>query len=296
MGTEVNVEFYEPLADEKHAKAISDQVMDMMRHVDRTMSPWIESSDVAQANQFGGSRPVAINQETFGLIQRSFHYSDISNGAFDISFASIGYKYDYRKHLKPTEAEVKTALPLINYKAIHLDEKDHTIRFEKPGMRIDLGGIGKGYAVDRGIEILKKNGIEHAWVNAGGDSYILGDRMRRPWVIGIKNPRGDGSAIKLPLSDVAISTSGDYERFFEEDGKRYHHIINPKTGHSASGIISVSVLAPKSEIADGMTKPVFIMGVKEGLALINATPDVSAIIIDADGKVHYSDDLEPAAK
>ena len=291
MGTEINVELFEPNNNAARAKEISDQVMQMMRHIDNTMSPWIEASDVAQANRWGGEKPVKIGEETFGVIKRSFYYSDISHGAFDISFASIGYKYDYRKHLQPTESEITAALPLINYKAIILDEKEHTIKFAHPGMRIDLGGIAKGYSVDRGVEILKRNGIEHGMVNAGGDSFVLGDRFGRPWYVGIKNPRGEGTVIKLPISNLAISTSGDYERYFEQGGKRVHHIINPKTGRSATGIISVSVLADKSETADGLTKPVFIMGVEEGLKLINGLPNVSAIIIDAQGKVHYSNDL-----
>lgn len=291
MGTEINVELYEPNNNAVRAKAIADQVMDLMRHVDNAMSPWIESSDIAQVNRWASEKQVKISEDTFGVIKRSFYYSDISHGAFDISFASIGYKYDYRKHLQPSENEIKAALPLINYKAIQLDETQHTLKFAHPGMRIDLGGIAKGFAVDRGVEILKRNGIEHGMVNAGGDSYVLGDRFGRPWYVGIKNPRGEGTVIKIPISNLAISTSGDYERYFEQDGKRIHHIINPRTGHSATGIISVSVLADKSETADGLTKPVFILGVDEGLKLINNLPNVSAIIIDAQGKVHYSNDL-----
>lgn len=292
MGTEVNVDFYEPNNNAARAKLIADQVMKMMRQVDSAMSPWIESSDVARINRWGSEQAVAVGADTFGVIQRSFVYSELSQGAFDISFASIGYKYDYRKGLQPTDAEVASALPLINYKAIQLDQRQHTVRFTQPGMRIDLGGIAKGYAVDQGIDIFRRNGIEHGMVNAGGDSYILGDRFGRPWVVGIKNPRGKGTITKLPVSDLAVSTSGDYERFFEQDGKRIHHIINPKTGRSANGIVSVTVLADKSETADGLTKPVFIMGVEAGLKLINRMSNVSAIIIDDQGKVHYSDDLQ----
>lgn len=291
MGTEINVELFEPDSNASKARRIADEVMALMRHVDQSMSPWIESSDVAQINRWAGEHPVKVAQDTFGVIKRSFYYSEISHGAFDISFASIGYKYDYRKHLQPSETEIKAALPLINYKAIQLDDVQHTVKFAHPGMRIDLGGIAKGYAVDQGIEILKRHGIRQGLVNAGGDSYVLGDRLGRPWYVGIKNPRGDGTVIKVPMSNLAISTSGDYERFFERDGKRIHHIINPKTGHSATGIISVSVLADRSETADGLTKPVFIMGVEEGLKLINGLNNVSAIIIDAKGKVHYSNDL-----
>jgi thiamine biosynthesis lipoprotein len=162
-------------------------------------------------------------------------------------------------------------------------------------MRIDLGGIAKGHAVDRGIAILRERGIRHASVTAGGDSYLLGDRRGRPWVVGIRHPDDQKRVIaRIPLADAAISTSGDYERYFEEDGVRYHHIINPRTGRSATGVRSVTIIAPTSTLAEGLTKGVFILGPERGIALAESQPDVDAIVVRDDGKVFYSRGLEPA--
>jgi thiamine biosynthesis lipoprotein len=201
--------------------------------------------------------------------------------------------YDYRRHIKPTEEEIERALPGINYRHILLDAKRRTVKFARPGVRIDLGGIGKGYAVDNSIVLLRKRGITRAIVTAGGDSRVLGDRGGRPWMVGIRDPRRkDGMVAVIPLVNSAISTSGDYERYFEEDGVRYHHILNPKTGRSATGVRSVSVIGPDATTTDGLTKPVFILGPEKGLKLIESIPGVDAVIIDADGRMFYSSGLQ----
>jgi len=165
-------------------------------------------------------------------------------------------------------------------------------------VRINLGGIAKGYVVERGIDLLRNRGVEHAIVTAGGDSRLLGDRRGRPWMVGIRDPREDGQvAISVPLADEAISTSGDYERFFDEDGVRYHHIIRPSTGDPASGVHSASVFGPDAVITDALSTSVFVMGVAQGLTLIGNLPDYESIVIDADGKVYYSDGLvQPEAQ
>ena len=172
---------------------------------------------------------------------------------------------------------------------------DNSVRFRKKGMRIDLGGIAKGYAVDNAIAILQAAGVESAIVTAGGDSRILGDHRGRPWLLGIHNPRGDGQVLKLPLEDVSISTSGDYERYFEADGVRYHHIIDPHKGASPSELMSASVLTDKSIDADALSTTLFVLGTDKALKLANSQPGVSAILIDRTGKVYYSSDLvDPA--
>jgi thiamine biosynthesis lipoprotein len=175
-----------------------------------------------------------------------------------------------------------------------LDEAHHTVRFEHPGMRIDLGGIGKGYAVDHGIDILKAHGIEHAVVTAGGDTRIIGDHMGRPWLVAIRHPDNPQKVVtRIPLSDAAMSTSGDYERYFDEDGVRYHHIIDPHTGHSASKVRSATVIAPTATQTDGMSKTAFVLGPEKALEIINRMPDFDAVFVTPEGKVLYSNGLRP---
>ena len=175
-----------------------------------------------------------------------------------------------------------------------LDRQKKAVRYGHPNIKIDLGGIAKGYAIDRAVHILSERGIKHASVSAGGDTRLLGDRRGRPWIAGIKNPRGVQTdiAIKLPLQNEALSTSGDYERFFiDENGERIHHILNPKTGNSASSIASVSVIGPNGFDTDPLSTSVFVMGVDKGLKLIDSLTDFEAIIIDEYGKTHYSKGL-----
>jgi len=175
-----------------------------------------------------------------------------------------------------------------------VDRKANTIRFLKKGMRIDLGGIAKGWAVDRGVEILRGLGIEHAMVNAGGDTRLLGDRLGKPWIVGIRDPRKDHAVVtRIPLQDEAISTSGDYERFFEEDGVRYHHILVPGTGKSPGLVRSVTVIGPTATHTDGLTKPIFILGVERGMEFVRRVKDVEAVIVDNEGRIYYSPGLAP---
>jgi thiamine biosynthesis lipoprotein len=176
-----------------------------------------------------------------------------------------------------------------------LDTTANTVWFEHPGVFIDLGGIAKGYAVDTASAILQNQfGVEHANITAGGDSRVIGDKFGRPWLVGIKNPRADAVAVTLPLTNVSLSTSGDYERYFiDQNGERVHHILNPRTGKSASGINSVTVLGPAGFDTDPLAKIVFILGPEKGLAIINKLPGFDAVIITNEGKVRYSKGLEP---
>jgi thiamine biosynthesis lipoprotein len=265
-----------------------------MRRIDAAMSTYKADSEVSRVNAEAGRHPVEISDELFSLIETSQQYSRLSHGVFDITYASVGYLYDYRAHVHPDAAAIDKALPSIDYRQLRLDPAAHTIAFGKPGMRIDLGGIGKGHAVDRGIDILKARGITHALVNAGGDTRVIGDRMGKPWVIGIRHPdRKDEVVLRIPLEDAAFSTSGDYERYFDEGGVRYDHIIDPKTGRSPTGVRSVTVIASTATRTDGLTKSVFIMGAKDGIAFIDGLEDADAIVIGADGKVSYSKGLQP---
>ena len=287
MGTLIRVELWSE--DPKIGKRAIDDVMAEMRRIDLAMSPYKEASELSKINREAAKTPVAISRELYDLIVRAQKLSVQTGGAFDITFSSVGYMYDYRKGVKPSDEQIKKALPGINYKLITLDPKKHTIHFGRGGMRIDLGGIAKGYAVDRGIDILRRYGVEHGLVTAGGDSRVLGDHRGRPWILGVRDPRRkDGVVVRMPLVNEAISTSGDYERYFEAGGVRYHHIINPKTGHSASGVWSATVIGPDATTTDGLSTSVFVLGPKDGIALVDKIPGIEAVIIDANGKMLYS--------
>lgn len=184
-------------------------------------------------------------------------------------------------------------MPLINYRNLLMDTKARTIRYARPGVRIDLGGIAKGYAVDKCIERLIELGIDNALVTAGGDSRVIGDRWGRPWTIGVRDPRDKNRLVALlPLTDVAVSTSGDYERYFEEDGVRYHHIINPASGDSARELQSVTIIGSDATTTDALSTSVFVLGLKAGLELVDSLADIDAILVDRHGTLHYSTGLQ----
>jgi thiamine biosynthesis lipoprotein len=235
-----------------------------------------------------------VDADILTVIERGLEMSRLSGGAFDITYASVGYLYDYRAHQRPTEAEIAAALPGVDYRQVVVDREARTIRFLREGVRIDLGGIAKGHAVDRSIDKLRQLGIRHAMVNAGGDTRLLGDRRGKPWIVGIRDPRAEGRMVtRLPLADEAISTSGDYERYFEEDGVRYHHILVPGTGRSARAVRSATVLGPDATLTDALSTTVFVLGVERGMELVSRLPGVEAVVVDAEGRIFYSDGLTP---
>lgn len=293
MGTRVAVNLW--AGDRAAGEAAIDKVMAEMRRVDELMSTYKPTSQVSLINAQAAEKPVVVDADLFGLLQTALEYSRITEGAFDITYASVGYMYDFRRHIKPTEKQIAAALPAVNYRHVLLDPKAHSVRFSQPGVRIDLGGIAKGWAVDRGIAILKAAGIQRAMVTAGGDSRIIGDRFGYPWMVGIKDPRDRSkNIIHLPLVDSALSTSGDYERYFEADGVRYHHIISPTTGHSANanGVRSVTIIGPTATQTDGLSKTIFVLGIDEGMKIIDRLEDIDAIVVDKDGQIFYSKGME----
>ena len=295
MGTDVIAEVWSD--DPQLAQRGIDAVMREMRRIDDTMSPYKPDSELSLVNREAAQHPVKISRELYDLIARSLAVSNLSGGAFDITFASVGYMYDYRDGIKPTDAEIKSHLSGINYHHIHLDPRAYTIRFDKPGVRIDLGGIAKGHAVDNCIALLEKLGIHDALVTAGGDTRILGTHHGRPWMTGIRDPRNEhGTAVVIPLSNTAVSTSGDYERYFIRNGVRYHHILNPKTGKSVHSTRSATVLGPDATTTDALSTTLFVLGPKRAMALVETLPGIDAIIIDATGVMHYSSGLEPPPK
>ncbi|MEJ2611158.1 MAG: FAD:protein FMN transferase [Candidatus Thiodiazotropha sp.] len=290
MGTRVAVELWHD--DRQEGEVAVQAVLDEFRRLDEKLSPYKKSSELSLVNQMAAEQPVPISSEFYWLLEQSQAYAKLTKGAFDITFASIGHQYDYRTGKKPSQKSTQQTLPLINYQHLQLNPNHSTLFFRQPGVRIDLGGIAKGYAVDQGIALLQQRGIKHALISAGGDSRLLGDHQGRPWHIGIQAPRDQGAmAAVLPLSDSAISTSGDYERYFEADGIRYHHIISPKTGRSASMVQSVTIIGPNATRTDALSTSIFVLGPKAGMALINRLDDIEAVIIDKQGKMLTSEGL-----
>ncbi len=299
MGTRVSATFWCELGFAPCEQLLAN-VLDEFRRLDQLLSPYIPNSELSQVNQQAAQAPVKLSDEMYLLIDKSLQVGELSQGAFDITFASLGQFYDYREGQQPTDAQRQENLEAIDYHWLALDKVHHTLAFRNARVKIDLGGIAKGYAVDRATTMLLAAGIKHASISAGGDSRVLGDRRGQPWHVGIKKPRADDGqpALMLPMLNEAISTSGDYERFFvSPTGERVHHILNPKTGTSASGVVSVSVLAPTSFMADPLSTTVFVMGAEKGLALIESLPGIEAVIIDAHGKVIFSSGLvEPPSQ
>ncbi|MFG6489238.1 FAD:protein FMN transferase [Roseateles sp. BYS78W] len=290
MGTAIQVELWSE--DRAQAEAAMAAVIAEMHRIDAAMSPHKATSELSRINREASARPVPLSEEMFGLLTRALHFSALSDGAFDVTFASAGQLYDYRAGVGPNDAALEVARTLIGWRGLLLQPDTRSVRFARHGMRIDLGGFAKGHAVDNGIAILRRHGIAHAMVSAGGDSHVLGDRRGRPWTIGVRDPRREGEMVAvLPLEDVAISTSGDYERFFERDGVRHHHLIDPRTGQSARGVRSVTILADDGLTSEALSKCVFVMGWERGLRFIESQPGVDAVVVDADGGLHYSSGL-----
>jgi thiamine biosynthesis lipoprotein len=290
MGTAIRVELWSDR--EGDGEAAIDAVMREMHRIDAAMSPFKPESELSRINREAAARAVPLTQEMFTLLQRSISFSRLSDGAFDITFASVGQLYDYRAGTGPDAAQLIAARAAIGYQNLILDPHTCSVRFARPGVRIDLGGFAKGYAVDNGAAILRRHGIAHGIVTAGGDSHIVGDRRGRPWGIGIRDPRREGQVVAmLPLEDAAVSTSGDYERFFERDGVRFHHVIDPKTGKSPSHVRSVTVVAQDGLTTEAFCKCVFVMGVKKGLNFIESKPGVDAVVVDDMGVLHYTTGL-----
>jgi thiamine biosynthesis lipoprotein len=295
MGTEVRVSIYTD--DDAGAMKAAEAAFAEVQRLEALMTTWSESSEISRVNAQAGIAPVQVSDETLEVVEMSQKASQLSDGAFDISFYALHglWKFDEDLVKKvPSEAELKKRLPLVDWKSIEVDAAKKTIFLKKKGMRISLGGIAKGYAVDRAVAILKRAGFGDAIVQAGGDLMCAGSKGGQPWTAGIRDPRGprDDVFAVMKLTDHAFSTAGDYERFFLLNGKRYHHILDPKTGHPATRSRSVTIYAPNALLADAIDDAVFILGWKKGMELVESLPDVGAVFVDDQGKVHISKRVE----
>jgi len=291
MGTLITVQFW--CDDPGAAPALTALAMSEMDRIENAMSTYISDTEISRVNASAADEPVVVSRELFDLLRKSLELSSFTGGAFDITYDSIGSQYDFRESVRPDEAAIQSSLSTIDYQLVELDESTLSVRFLRQGVRINLGGIAKGYAVERAVALLAEQGVTNASVTAGGDTRILGDRRGKPWVIGIRHPdRKDAVVTRLPLINEAISTSGDYERFFIEDGERYHHIINPESGKPTQGIRSATVLGPDGTMTDGLSTSVFVAGIEGGLAIIERLPGFETVIIDSSGQIHFSSGLQ----
>ena len=287
MGTAIHVELWGE--DRVAATAAIDAVMHEMHRIDALMSHYKDSSELSRVNRDAARQPVEVSAELFDLLSRSIAFSELSDGAFDITYASAGHLYDYRKHIRPTEEQLTAAAMRSAIAICSWTVRLAACGFRREGVRIDLGGFAKGYAVDNGATILARHGVRHAVVAAGGDSRMLGDRCGRPWTVGVRDPRRDGEIVALlPLEDVAVSTSGDYERYFDDGDERCHHLIDPRTGKSPHAVRSVTVIASDGLTSEALSKTVFVLGVEQGMRIVESVPEVDAVVIDAAGKLHFS--------
>jgi thiamine biosynthesis lipoprotein len=297
MGTAISVELW---ADDAQAgEAATTAVMDEMHRIDRAMSPYKPGSELSRINREAAQHPVPLSPEMYALVERAIGFSRLSDGAFDITYAAVGQLYDYRAGVRPNETALRAARDRVGWQQLLLDPRARTLRYARPGVRIDLGGFAKGHAVDNAAALLRQRGIAHAMVSAGGDSRVIGDRRGRPWSVAIRDPRRTGEVVAvLPLEDVSISTSGDYERYFDEAGERHHHLIDPATGRSPRGVHSVTILASDGLTSEALSKIVFVQGAARGLALVETLPGIDAVVVDAAGALHVSSGLlqaQPAA-
>jgi FAD:protein FMN transferase len=303
MGTHLAyAAFTTPTADSGQVRAAFDAATAEIQRLEAAMTTWRPDSEVSRINAAAGKNPIAVGQETFDVIRESLHASEMSEGAFDITFETLHGLWRFDQDLDPhppSAADVRTRLADVGFRHVRLNAKARTVFLDDPRTRIGLGGIAKGFAVDRAATVLIDAGVPSFYAQAGGDLFAHGVKPDgSPWIAGIRDPRGpEGDYFATaPISDHAFSTAGDYERSYVVDGKRYHHIIDPHTGYPATASRSVTIWAPTALLADEIDDAVFILGPEKGLALVESLDDVGAVIVDATNKVWVSKRLEGKLK
>jgi thiamine biosynthesis lipoprotein len=299
MGTHLAyAAFTTPAIDAARVRTAFDAATAEIVRIENLMTTWDPNSEVSRVNSAAGRQPVVVGSETFDVIRESLHASEISGGAFDVTFETLHGLWKFDQDMDPhppTAAEVRAQVKYVGYRHVKLDAGASSVFLDDPRVRIGLGGIAKGYAVDHASRVLLDAGVSSFYVQAGGDLYTHG---RKPdgaqWLAGIRDPRGAETDYfaTAGVSDHAFSTAGDYERAYIVGGKRYHHIIDPHTGYPATASRSVTIWAPTALVADELDDAVFILGTAKGLALVESIPDVGAVIVDARNKVWVSKRLE----
>jgi thiamine biosynthesis lipoprotein len=283
--------------DEKWAHEKIGDAVDEISRIEKLLTTFDENSQANLINRMAGIEPVLVDREVFELIKRSLKISGVTDGAFDITYGSIDkrlWNFDRTMTSLPDAETAKRSVRLINYRNVLLNEQACTVLLKEKGMRIGFGGIGKGYAADMARNLLVKAGVHSGIVNASGDLVAWGKQANNePWTIGIAHPDNARSAFSwLNISDLAIATSGNYEKYILIDGKKYSHTINPKTGLPVAGIKSVTIISPYAEIADAMATPVMVMGVKAGIDLINQVQHLGCIIVDDNNNIYTTKNIQ----
>ncbi len=296
MGNRFEITIVDDERKEKQAEEHIEAAVAEIRRIEKLLTTFQEDSQTNRINANAGIRPVIVDREVFDLITRSRRISEITQGAFDISYGSVDkslWNFDRNMTTLPDPALARKMVRLINYRNIILNERKSTVFLKEKGMRIGFGGIGKGYAAERAKELLKQRGVESGIVNSAGDLTAWGLQPDgKPWTIGIADPDSARHPFSyLQISDLAVATSGNYEKYVIINGRRYSHTIDPKTGLPVHGIKSVTIFSPNAEIADAMATPVMIMGITVGLHMINQIRGVECIIIDEEGIIHTSKNI-----
>ncbi len=282
--------------DAQWAEQQIDEAIAEVSRIEKLLTTFNNDSQTNQINANAGIMPVKVDQEVFDIIQRSLRISVLTDGAFDITYGSIDkrfWNFDRSMTALPDPETAKETIKLINYRNVILDSQNLTVFLKEKGMRIGFGGIGKGYAAERAKQLLIRNGVKSGIINAAGDLTTWGNQPNgKPWTIAVADPDAQNQAFSfLNISDVAVATSGNYEKFVIIDGKKYSHTIDPKTGYPVSGIKSVTIICPNAELADAMATPITVLGVDAGLGLINQMKGIACIIIDDDNQIYTSSNI-----
>lgn len=267
-----------------------------IERIERLISSWDANSQTAEINRQSGIKPVKVAKELYDLIARSIEISKITQGAFDISYAALDpvWFFDGRMKAVPSESERLKSVQNIGFKDLVLNAKEQTVYLPKKGMKIGFGAIGKGFAADATKKLMKSLGVSSGIINASGDLTSWGKKPDgTDWQVGISNPENPAKVFSwFPVRDAAVATSGNYEKYVTLEGKQYSHIMDPRTGMPVSGIKSVTVFAPKAELADAFATAVFIMGIDTGIDTISQLPGMSCIIVDAENNIHHSPNIQ----
>ncbi len=282
--------------DEKWANERIENAILEINRIEQLLTTFKPTSQTNQINAQAGIKPVRVDKEVFELIQRSLRISNLTQGAFDITYGSIDkslWNFDVKMTSLPDKNTAKNMVKLIDYQKVSLNQNDYTVLLKDVGMRIGFGGIGKGYAAEMAKQLMIWEGVKSGVVNASGDLTTWGNQPNgKQWTIGIADPNHKNKTFSsINISNMAVATSGDYEKFVVINGKRYSHTINPKTGLPVTGIKSVTIIAPNAELADSLATPVMVMGVKIGLDLINQIKGIACVIIDDNDKIFTSKNI-----